>query len=563
MTGCSGRGPKMMNMATKWLSAWVLALGALVFLSTAFGVVHFYSPIPWWDEWDGYIGFYRNITTGYLAGWWIPHMEHRILFPRILFWLDICWFGGQHYFLFFAQQAMQAGMVLILWREYARGKSLKAPWAWMVGLPLALLFSWVQSETFKWGFEIQVVAVYFFAFWAAAQFSRLDEPRVSHVAAALVLACFAEISMGNGMLAFAMLLGQGIVARRPARELLLVLIVGAVMWTVYFIGYTKPPEPHLSLTARELATNYFQFFLAFLGNPLAFVQSSLLVCMIAGGFTLAIAVWLVLYLYVRREITPYRLFLIGGYGFIVLTDLAAMSGRAIGGAGAATASRYTTGPLLTWVLLSFLAFDTLKSALRRQLVILATAVVATVMVTYQHHVRDDSSYLYNWKLAALSHKIGLDHPDLDGLLFPPDAHDHFTSLADFAASQHVALYGKGWLRDAGSITYRPDGRDDTWCEGAVESMSTDSVGLVAKGWALSKDGAHDLLIVLTDRGGNIVGYGVTGEDRRDIAKTHAGSERTSGWIGFSKRFDGPIDAYAYRDKKFCLLGTQDAARPSS
>lgn len=40
----------MMNAATNWLSAGVLARGALVFPSTVYGVVHLYSPIPWWDE---------------------------------------------------------------------------------------------------------------------------------------------------------------------------------------------------------------------------------------------------------------------------------------------------------------------------------------------------------------------------------------------------------------------------------------------------------------------------------------------------------------------------------
>lgn len=537
----------------KWTSRWSIILGVAVFLSTLYGVIHFYSPIPWYDEWDGYIGFYRNITTGYLAGWWIPHMEHRLLLPRAFFWADIVWFGGQHYALFLAEQALQTGMVLLVWREYARGQSFKAPLSWTIGLPLALMFSWVQVEVFKWGFELQVIAVYFFALWAAAQYSHLNSRPIERIGIALVLAALAEISMGNGMLAFAMLLGQGFIARRALRELGLIGLVGAALWTIYFIGYTKPPVVHPVLSARQFAENSIQFFLVFLGNPLALVQSNLRICMMVGGATLAFAGWMTVRLYLRKQITPYRLFLIGGYGFVVLSGLAAMSGRAWFGPAAAAMSRYTTGPLLAWVLLAFLAFDVLADSARRQWVVFGSVAMATLLASYQYHVRDDSSYLYDWKLAVLAHKIGLDRPDLDALLFPAEAHDHFTSLADFAAQNGVALYGRGWLRDAGSVVYRPDARDSSWCRGSFDGTETGKNGLVARGWAYSSQNSRNMLVVLTDAAGKTVGYGVTGKGRPDVAAQIGRDARVSGWIGFVQPVAGPLTAYAYYSGRFCLL----------
>lgn len=142
------------------LSICALVVGLGVLVSTIYGVVRFYSPVPWWDEWDGYIGFYRNLAFGIWRGWWIPHMEHRLIFPRALFLLDINAFGGMHYFLFFIEQLMLAAVVVIVWREYARGRAVRAPLGWVIGFPVALMFSWVQSEVLKWGFEVQVIAVY-------------------------------------------------------------------------------------------------------------------------------------------------------------------------------------------------------------------------------------------------------------------------------------------------------------------------------------------------------------------------------------------------------------------
>jgi peptidoglycan/LPS O-acetylase OafA/YrhL len=538
------------------LSWWTALVGIVTFASTLYGVAHFYSPVPWWDEWDGYIGFYQNITSGWLGGWWVNHMEHRIVTSRILYWLDINWFGGQHIFLFIAEQALVFIIAATIWKKYARGRTIRAPLTWIIGLPFALLYSWLQNEVFKWGFETQVIAAYMFALLAAAQFAEFEDRRGKRLMWALVFAGLAAISMGNGLVAFPMLFALAISCRRPIRELGAVVAAWFVVWAIYFYNYSTPAVVHPQMTALARMKTFAEFFFVFLGNPFAAVTSnSVFICIVFGALTFLLSCWLIIDLYRTKRITSYRAFLIGGYGFVVLSALAAMSGRAYFGPEAGMLSRYTTGPLLAWTLLALLAFDVARSESARTATIVLSALIATAIVPFQRHVKDDNSYLYDWKLAILAHKIGEDRPELDALLFPADAHGHFSDLATFAERHHVALYKKGWLRDAGEVQYTPSKRDDSICQGSFDSVSSDGVGTRVKGWASTKAQKKDILIVLTDVSGSTVGYGVTGQVRQDVQNLIPGVGRYAGWTGFIESGHTPAYAYAYAYSggAFCRL----------
>jgi peptidoglycan/LPS O-acetylase OafA/YrhL len=543
--------PSMRSLASA-LAFCVGALGVAMFASAMYGVARFYSPIPWLDEWDGYIGFYRNITTGWTGGWWVNHMEHRIVTSRVLYWLDIKVFGGQHVFLFIIEQVMQASLIVVTWAAYRRGRNNAAPMAWLIGLPLALLFSWTQSETFKWGFETQVIAAYLFALLSALAFTG-DSRRASRVTWALVFAALAELSMGNGLLAFPMLFALCIYCRRPAREYAAIAITWAVMWAIYFINYTKPPVTRPQLTLVETGKRFVEFFFAFMGNPSAALTGNLSVSMTLGAITFGLMAWLALAVYRSKAVTSYRAFLIGSYAFVVLSALAAMSGRAYFGPAAATASRYTTGPLLAWVMLGLLAFDFAKTEGARRLTILASAVAAALLATFQFHVTDDNSYLFDWKLAVLAHKIGLPRPELEALLFPAEAREHFSALATFAEKKHVALYGKTWLKDAGEIEFDPTMQDDSLCDGFIDAVQSDKVGPVVRGWLTTRTGQSNVLVVLVSTAGRTIGYGLTGMPRPDVASAISGAPKNAGWEGFATKTDGPIRAFGYLHGKFCAL----------
>jgi hypothetical protein len=85
----------MMLRVCRLLCSSVLWLVAPFFvLSTIYGAIRNYSPVPYWDMWDGYIGFYERVSAGDWRAWLIAHNQHRMIFSRLFFWLDLKYFRG-------------------------------------------------------------------------------------------------------------------------------------------------------------------------------------------------------------------------------------------------------------------------------------------------------------------------------------------------------------------------------------------------------------------------------------------------------------------------------------
>jgi len=538
--------------------AIALMIGTIVFLSTLYGVHRFYSPFPWWDEWDGYFGFYMAAANGMnIHAWWYPHMEHRIITSRLLFWLDLRYFHGNHIILFAAQLAMLAGIVALICNAARRtGAGL----VWPLGLAAALMFSWVQSEVLKWGFETQVIAAYFFAVWALAEFTRSPSSDARRFVAAFFLAACAEFSMGNGIAAPFTLVIVSALLRRPHKETALALVLALILAATYAIGYVSPPKDAVAILPGSVMLHRLDFFVTFFGNPVAMIGLPTAACRLAGASCVIAGTAMIARPGdLSKDVTPYRALLIGVCLFVAASDIAAAYGRGTAGAGAAIASRYTTGPLLGWLAMLLLAFDMFKGA--RRVTMTAGVLVVAGLAYGQIHVRDSNDYLYDWKLGMLSTKIGLEHVEYSGQLFPakPEAvHQRFQQYAAYGAAHRLGVYQRPWLIDAGSVKFDPT-KVETGCQGSVDRIVAGHEGLTVSGWSNTAQ-RRDVLIVLTDAAGNTIGYGITGQRRDDVAKAVSGAPADAGWVGFAKPATGLVSAYAYTGGKFCALGQASIAQ---
>jgi hypothetical protein len=537
------------------VSAAALIIGAFVVATTLYGVHHFYSPIVWWDEWDGYIGFYlATLHKNALHAWLQPHVEHRIVTSRVLYWLDIRYFQGYHLVMFAAEQASLAGIVALIAQAYRSGRTNAGVLAWVVGVGAALMFSWVQSEILKWGFETCVVLAYLCAACAVFTYTRERIRPVPRFVIAFVFSALSEYSMGNGIGAPLTIAALSIVMRRPMREIVASACVAVLLVASYSIGYVKPPAGvgGVAPTVQLIA----QFFIVFLGNPLYFIGAPLFACGEAGLIVFAASCWIGVRAYIERRITPYRAFLLGVIIFVLASAAAATIGRYPGGVMAAIESRYTTGPLLCWLAIALLAFDINSSVAARAWVMVASVAASAMLALSQSGVDADNAYLFDWKLGVLSQKIGLDHIKYSGLLFPVDSHARFIINANRAAAANLAIYNQPWLRDAGRVKFDPARINNGLCNGAIDIVTHDDQGATVSGWAVAH-ASKDLLIVLTDQDGNTVGYGVTGGERPDVARFTPDAPSASGWVGFSSK-RGPLNAFVYSNGDFCPLHSDPA-----
>ena len=535
-------------------SLWSALLGIVIVATSIYGGFHYFSPIPYWDQWNGYIGFYHAIVDGDYKFFWSQHMDHRIVFPRVLFFLDIWAFGGRNAFSIVAIYVMLAFLGAIIWREHGKGRATPYSPFIIAGLIFSFLFSWIQNENLKWGFQSQFVAVYLFATAAFAVYSR-PTAGFGRVFWGIAFCGMAELSMGNGIATFFAMAIEGILLRRAWREIAVVILSGIIASAVYLYHFVKPVLP-LDAAVAHIPLARLKFFLIFLGNPLYSIDGSLKLAGVAGLLLFVFAAFMTIHLYRNRQFTPYRAFLVAGYGFIVASAIGATQGRWMLGLGGAVASRYTLPVLLSFLLLSLLALDLVATKRARALIVLVPLVCLSFLAKFQENVNGNIDTLYQWKLAVLAQKIGLDRPQLDGAIFPLNVHYVYEREANFAAEYEIGPYSHGWLHDAGLVKFDKSLVDASRCNGFLESTRSDDVGIEANGWVAPHIRTYDsTLVVLVNPAGDTVGYGVSGRVRPDVRASQKSAPRDSGWVGFAKPGQSDLSAYALIGDKFCPLET--------
>ena len=355
-------------------SAWryvqpVLLLPAVLSppILTLAAVARYGITVPFWDQWELPTILSRLESGEYrFVEFFAQHNEHRSVFPRLVF-LGLARLSGYDVrWELYANVALAALTLVVLWRLLALTTRGIAPGLgrWLV-VPVAwLVFSLVQFENWSWGWQLHVflsVWATVVSFWALA--------RWPGAWLGLLLACgagfVAAFSFANGLLVLALVplavFGAG--SDRAGRRLALLLVSVAVAVTVfagYFAAYEKPLH-HPALFGVDWLT-YLSYVLMFTGAPVAAVDPEL--ARLAGLLGIVALVAAIGWLWRRA---PASRSLVLPWGLLALYALgsAAVTGMARAGFGATqgVSSRYTTIAMLFWVSLVVLGSLTLRLAL--------------------------------------------------------------------------------------------------------------------------------------------------------------------------------------------------------
>jgi hypothetical protein len=510
----------MMETTTTWrptraassllvmLSAF-LAIGVLG--TTLYGVARFYSPVPYLDEWDAYVGIFRAIVEGEYPVWWAQHVDHRIVTTRIVAWLDWRLFGGLHVFIVICQLALQTACIWIL----ARGRGLA-----VYLLITAALFSWSMKEIFTWSFGVQIGFVYFFALLAHHLYRR-------SLPGSLACAVLATFSMANGVLVFVSLAVQA-VAERRRKDLVAIGAAALVTWGIHFSHYVFGAGGAPMLDPVRIVS----FVLVFFGQPLFPATQSMWLCGAIGAVMLALTGWRVIGL-----VKGSSGFIPGIMAFLLLSALAAAHGRGSEGLYAATASRYTMGAMILWSVCLLAWIDIAP----KTSMVVALALLGCTAVS-QTQVFGSRDPVYFRKLAVFETAHGLDQIDIDANLLP--FHDRYMREFKWSAAHRVGVFGQPWMLD--DITYNPSVRDDSRCKGFVDLRK----GAAVEGWARG----HGTEVILTDAQGATVGRGLIGAWRPDLVEAGMTSSNQRGWVAYAKPGSVPTDAFLVAGDRFCRIG---------
>ncbi|CCH54662.1 hypothetical protein BN8_03857 [Fibrisoma limi BUZ 3] len=309
---------------------WLLVALPILFF---FGLWSYYAVnVPKWDDHALRAFLYylsqETTLTGKIYQIFRQHNEHRIVYDRIVTYLDYQLFGKLNY-----RHLMMIGNLSLLGLAGVFAAVLRRSGraVWLLAPVVFFLFNLSQWENMYWGMAaLQNFTVVFWVLWAIYLLTYTDRWLV-----ALPLAIIATITSGNGLLVWPVAIVL-LLVQRKFRPVAIWAMGAFVVIGLYFLGYEKPagnPPDRGSVT--DLLKGWFAFNGA--AAEVFPLGSGFFSSLVAGGL-LTIVALVVVAIIVRRALplltkssasqttpatsSPLRsidLFFLGAAGFLIGT----------------------------------------------------------------------------------------------------------------------------------------------------------------------------------------------------------------------------------------------------
>lgn len=499
---------------------WLLfaCIAAVILASTIAIEALNFSPVPFWDMWEGYIAFNTHLSQGNTSAWFAQHNEHRIILSRLLFWLDMHLFNGSTHFLIlcnFLLAALAAGTFIAIARAGLPDKEARPLRFCIYAAIITLCFSWVQHENFNWGFQSQFFAAQslpllaLFLLWKSQQSKWL-------FSFACLIGVASAGTMANGVLALPCLLLLATILQLSVSRIVTLALLTALTLFAYFHGYHAiPGHGSLSMELRSQPANLLRYVLLYLGSPVFHLgggprlamYAGLLICLSSQGFALLAAKeW-------RQR--PLALCLAIYLGYIGATALGTAGGRLNLGLEQALSSRYTTPALMAWCALLVLFAQRWQGLLTRSaLAQLAGLFFLLGFLPAQWHAfKAGSTEPQARMLAALALEMGVQDNDTIQHIYP--SYLQVVAFSEKARRLNESIFANDAIKDVGqSIGHPLRTHGTSVCWGSIEHLAeingTPEYRRI-EGRLFSPDtGLSPRKVWVVDTQGLVVGYALAG-----------------------------------------------------
>lgn len=528
---------------------WLLVLHAIVMVSMSIiGGILSYSNVPYSDMWPGILGFYLNLSDGHYSALWTQHNEHRILIPRLIFWLNYALFNGDNRFLIICNYAHMAGSGILFWciiRHLAQKSGWKPLHTWASLLILTSMFLWCQQTNIILGFQCAFFEAQSFPLLALflLYLSAQKPEKMGLFVTATLLGIASIFTMANGLLALPLMSVYAWQTRMGIRRLLILVVLSCLCWGLYFYDYT-PPSEHGSLI-NTLFNQPFEllcYMVLYLGSPvynfflgrsyattLAFAAGMLMLlltacCLYRQRRSLFLATWsnaLLLYL-----------------GYLILTALITGGGRLTFGVRQALTDRYTTPALMAWATLLILWLPWLEMHWphRKRWIACAAVILAILMTPVQMFALiPQKQRLFEYDLAALALTMQIKDAMQIRLVIPHP--EGIYDMAKRASEKRLGVFGSEPLLSVSkhfldTLSKQPS-RSGEGMVNRVDPIEGDPEFIRLMGYAFDPRtrSSPKLLAVKNDRN-KIVGFVITGMTRQDLAWLHGSDVMSCGFKGY-------------------------------
>ena len=530
-----------------------ISLGmAAYFVATAvLGVVRNWHPLPFWDMWNSYLGFWYQLQDGNLGAWWQQNNEHRIVLAKAVFWLDFRWFHGDGWFPVVCT-LVALGCVTVLLVLLARWRLVDADrwprarllFAVAAGSLVALSWSWIQYENLIWGFQVPFLLASllpFGAFFALGATSACASPEPRHenlrFASACILFALAPWSTAAGLTAPFLGVLLALLLRLGWTRTSVVGVIAIASALVYRIDYVTPAQhsdPLQSIIQHPWGVT--TYLLTYLGGPVRIVTGDAWLGSLSGAFLLAATT----YYLIRQVRTANRsapgLVAVFYLIFAIATGILTAAGRLGFGEEQSLTSRYQTPLVVAWGCLLILALPRIEAAVRAGSAITLIALLAVPVVMLPQQVAaltEMRATLFGRDVAELAIALGIPDPEGVAAVFPEPTlpvllgrramADGLTSLA----RPPFAGLTEGLGKPVVSVPL-------TNCESRVDARTPVPGTAFSRlgGWIRSDVPLSSTSILTVSDESLVVGYLVSGAPRPDVQAIITGAGPNAGVYGY-------------------------------
>lgn len=533
--------------------------------------MRWWHPLPYWDMWSGYLGFWYRLADGDLSAWWVQHNEHRIVLARLLFWLDVSWLQGSGVLLLttvVASTAIAAFVLLCLLRirlkEEGPLTATRSGYLLIAAPTAALAFAWMQSENLIWGFQIAFVLscllglCSFVALALSAQAGGTGRRATSWAIAALLCAAMAPWTIASGLLVpfLAAILAWLL---RLSRLLVGILIATALAsFIAYRLDYVEPAghaSPLQSLTGQPIEV--LKYLVVFLGGPVWHTTGSLVLSQMAGaGLVLSAAIALPAALRGSARMGG-ALAALSFISFVILWGLITALGRVNFGVEQALSSRYQTPVLIAWACLLIVVAPTLLRRMAIGSLAAPIVILCLMLLLFQQQLGalsgDRDSLRHARDTAALALALGVDDPLSISAVAPESALP--LTLSRRAMQDGLTVLGGAPYSSLASAigTRLPSSASPVPCLGSIDSAEPVEASNFTRitGWTTAGADSRTRLLTLYDRTDQVVGFAAQGGKRDDVVLAVPGTRSNTGFVGYVLNEAASTDLRIGADGPFC------------
>ena len=534
---------KRLNETTIVVMLWgtmILYIGAAIH-----GGIITYSPVPFWDMWDG-INSLLKPSSGDLRSWWAQHNEHRIVLARLLFWIDLRYFNAQMWPLIvvnFLLVAASALTFIIILNNHLPDRDERLPFLLLAPVLVIILFSWGQHENLTWAFQSQCFLAQLLpliAFFLLSKSRDSSAYSARFFAAACVLGIVSLGSMANAVLTLPVMAALALALQMNRSRVLFLFSLVIIGVGLYLLNYSAPAH-HGSLadTLMFRPGDVARYILLYLGGPFYFAAGGSKSAAYTGAvFMLGTMVFFLWKSLMSPKSASLQLALLAFLLYIVGTAVLTAGGRIVFGLDQALSSRYQTPTLMAWAAVLVLYAPSLAKLFRayQGRAAMTVLVIPLALLPQQlDALKPEGGLGFEKLVAALALELGIKDQTQIATVYP-DA-EAALALAAIPVEKNLSVFSSALLKDARQFIGRIEIQSgQAQCHGSLDqavAIDGDDRYVRVRGFLFHPEIKMTPKIVhLLNDEGRVVGYALTGEGRPGFGVASDSRAANSGFKGY-------------------------------